>query len=244
MRLGGSQLLLALVVLWPLRQALGGPCDPAILPSPVAGSARYQERAGGLRCEGIYVARVSGTPVQLVSLTRGLLSYDLGSPGILMVALANGFAAKETSLRATGIPDQLFYQMDAILGDRAVAWPVGEVLKQRQITPDNVGVYAFRKDAGAQPIYLPVDVALEGTAPQSEAPIIATLRAIGIAFVQWRFVPEGRSASGGYTEIPVRNDRVQMVVAEGVHPIEGQLQLRWSDPVTGELRVKTFRIGD
>ena len=103
-------------------------------------------------------------------------------------------------------------------------------------------VRSFAANTG-RTIYLPVDVALQGKAPQLEAPVIATLRAIGIAVVRWRFVPEGRLASGGYTEIPVRNDRVQMVLAEGAHPTEGQLELRWSDPVTGEPRVRTFRIG-
>src|SRR5260370_40810596 len=107
----------------------------------------------------MYISPVSGTPVELVSLTHGHLSYDAAHPAVLLVSLdalpANGGA----HVRAGGIPDRLYYQMDAdIVGDHVFSWPVGDVLARQRITPEQVGVFAFYKDASAETVLLPVGI--------------------------------------------------------------------------------------
>jgi hypothetical protein len=73
-----------LMIIAPLAtSAIAGPCDIGLTPSPASGLDGYVERAGGQRCEGIYVSPVGGTYVELVSLTYGHLSYDLNRHGTL-----------------------------------------------------------------------------------------------------------------------------------------------------------------
>jgi hypothetical protein len=168
--------------------------------SPDSGPDGYLERAGGERCEGMYISPVSGSPVELVSLTRGRINYDPAHPAVLLATLASPLANGGAHVRALGIPDRLYYQMDAdITGNRAVRWPVGDVIGRRRITPDQVGVFALQKDASAETIFFTVDVAPTGAAPARDQPIVAVLRVIGVADLKSRFVPKGQQASAAYT---------------------------------------------
>ena len=53
--------------------ASAGPCEKTLSPSPDSGPDCYVARAGSARCEGMYISPVSGTPIELVSLTHGTL---------------------------------------------------------------------------------------------------------------------------------------------------------------------------
>ena len=90
--------------------AFANPCDETLSPSPTSGPDGYVERAGGERCEGMYVSPVSGTPVELVSLTRGQLSYDAAHAIVVRVSLDAAPSNGGAHLRAVGIPDGLYYR--------------------------------------------------------------------------------------------------------------------------------------
>src|SRR5216683_4982848 len=68
---------LGLVCLVTLACASAGsaepPCDPAL--RPVQGEAGYTPRRN--RCEGLYVSPISAPGLELVSLLRGKIRYDL-----------------------------------------------------------------------------------------------------------------------------------------------------------------------
>lgn len=226
------------------ERASAGPCDEALSPSPDSGPDGYRERAGGERCEGIYVSPVSGTPVELLSLTRGRLSYDLAHPVVLSVSLDSPPPNEGVHVRAVGVPDRLYYQMDAeITGDRAVSWPLGDVPLRRRITSDQVGIFAFRKNASAEIVFLPVDVTPAGVALTHDQPVVATLRAIDVADLKWRFVPKGQEATASFATVPVSGDRGDVALSAAGGPAAGILEVRWNDPGSGRSRTRTFLIG-
>jgi len=225
--------------------AFANPCDETLSPSPTSGPDGYVERAGGERCEGMYVSPVSGTPVELVSLTRGQLSYDAAHAIVVRVSLDAAPSNGGAHLRAVGIPDGLYYQMDAdLVGNRAIGWPVGDVLLRRRITPDQVGIYAFRKDSSAESVFLPVDVAPAGSAASHEQPIVAVLRVIDVTDLKCRFVPKGQGVLPSYSSVPVSGDRADFVLPPGSGPVAGTLEVRWADPSSGQNRTRTFLIGN
>jgi hypothetical protein len=89
----------------------------------------------------MYISPVSGTPIELVSLTHGYLSYDAAHPAVLLVSLDTLSANGGAHIRAVGIPDRLYYQMDTdIAGDNGFSWPVGDVLARQRITSEQVGI--------------------------------------------------------------------------------------------------------
>jgi hypothetical protein len=225
--------------------AFAEPCDRTLSPSPVTGPDGYLQRAGGERCEGIYVSPVSGTPVELVSLTRGRLSYDPAHPAVLSVTLDQTPASGGAHVRAVGIPRRLYYQMDAdIVGGRAVAWPAGDVLVRRQIMPDQLGILASRKDASSDTVFLAVDVVPTGATPAHDQPIVMLLRVVDVTDLKWRFVPKGQVASASYAPASVKGDRAEVVLPSADEPLAGTLEVRWSDPGSGKSATRTFRIGN
>jgi hypothetical protein len=106
--------------------ASAGPCQKSLSPDPIAERDGYKERDGGQRCEGIYTSPVAGESVQIVSLSQGRLSYDFGQSAPLLISLAITPAnPAPVHVRAVGIPERLYYEMDADTADgRALVWPI------------------------------------------------------------------------------------------------------------------------
>jgi len=123
--------------------AVAGPCEIGLSASPEAGQDGYGEREGGRRCEGIYVTPVGGKQVELVSLSRGRLWYDLNRSSTLQIRLSG--VSGPARVRAVGIPDGLYYQMDAVLADgQTLDWP-NDVLKNEHIGPDLLASILFAR---------------------------------------------------------------------------------------------------
>jgi hypothetical protein len=147
-------------------------------------------------------------------------------------------------VRAVGVPDRLYYQMDADITENcAFSWPIGDVLVRRRITSDQIGIFAFRKDASAETVFLPVDVTPAGATPTRDQPIVATLRAIDVADLKWRFVPKGHEATASFVAVPVSGDRGDVALPAGSGLIAGILEVHWNDPGSGRSRTRTFLIG-
>ena len=63
-------------------------------------------------------------------------------------------------VRAVGIPERLYYEMDADMPHgRALDWPIKEVVIPERIAPTDIGVYAFHAGVGGDPVLLPVTIA-------------------------------------------------------------------------------------
>jgi hypothetical protein len=134
-------------------------CDPTLAAIP--GADGYKERTNGERCEGLFFSPVSGSAIELVSLTRGPFRYDLKQQPNLSLKLAapSADAARPSHIRAVGIPLGLYYRMDAdILANQTVTWPVKEVLAPNRLTSDQIGIFAFQRDQLGRLIFYPIDV--------------------------------------------------------------------------------------
>ncbi len=224
--------------------AWAGPCAKSLAPSRIAGSDGYTERDGGQRCEGIYVSPVAGESVQIVSLTRGPLSFDASEAATLSVTLA--VIPSDTApvhVRAVGIPERLYYQMDADLPARgALSWPLGEVVQRERIAPVDIGIYAFHAGAGSTVILLPVLIATPGRPAVATQPLITIFRVQAVASPRWRFIPAGGAASA-YTPARIDDNRISLVLPADIR-LPGQLDLGWDEAGSGTSHVTSFKIGD
>jgi hypothetical protein len=241
-----SGLLVGAIVL-AQASASTDPCNKTLSPSPVVGQDGYSQRASGERCEGIYISTVAARPLELVSLMRGRLSYDVTHPVVLLVTLDTPPPDGVTHLLAVGIPEGLYYQMDAdVEGDHILKWPVNDVLAtpRRMIDPNDVGVLAFHRNASSERIYLPVDVFPAGTAPARGEAIVAVVRAINMTDLKYRFVWKTQKTPTNYSSALVKGDRAEITLSEENGPIAGTLEVRGTDTLNGEIKSNTFLIGN
>jgi hypothetical protein len=127
---------------------------------PVDGSpTSYRYRADPPRCEGIYRSPVSGNPgMALVSLTYGGVTYDPGRDQDLEISLPVE-PAEKTLIRGVGVPERLYYRLDAELDANHTAFklPLADVIaRDRQLVPEALGLYGYRMLPGGQTAFVPV----------------------------------------------------------------------------------------
>ncbi len=140
-------------------------------------------------CEGFYdKPRRAG--LDLISLTRGKLSFDPAAPGDLEIHAPGGGRLDGRSIRVRGFGlsptlsldgRTLAYQMDSVLpaGGRR-RWPVGRVLGPTELDASQIGLVAwFEGDVG--PIYVPVAVRQRSTEAVVRTPILISVRVPGYA---------------------------------------------------------------
>jgi hypothetical protein len=220
------------------------PCEKSLAPSSIAGKDGYSERDGGQRCEGIYVSPVAGESVQLVSLSQGRLSYDHAHPSTLLITLATPAANPAgIHVRAVGIPERLYYQMDADMpADHPLVWPIQDVVLREQIAPTDIGVFAFRAGPDGTPVFLPVSIGATGASASPAQSLIAVLRVGAVVSPKWRFIPTSDAAS---ERIPARIDdnRITLTLPADLR-LPGRLEFVWDEAGSGRSRVNSFSIGD
>lgn len=120
---------------------------------PAQGDLGYRVR--GERCEGLYVAEISTSALELVSLTDGPLEYSL-EVDTLMVYAATETTPGPVHLRALGRRPRTYYRMDAAPDALPFPWS-SDVLKLAGMTPDRTGMYGFTLAAG-DTTFVPVRV--------------------------------------------------------------------------------------
>jgi len=137
-----------------LAPSLTAQCDPAIKPTTNR-SLRYQDR--GNRCEGLYRSKVSSSNLRLVSFTQGIFRFKGEKEEV--ITLNTPVESEDTVfLRATGIPFDLYYRMDALLiRQKPIRWPVREVLARGSRTryARNIGLYGY-VGSNRKTTYVPV----------------------------------------------------------------------------------------
>jgi len=245
MRLLSSIAFAALAIIfldcWP---ASAGQCQKSLTPDPIAERDGYKERDGGQRCEGIYTSPVAGESVQIVSLSQGRLSYDFGQSAPLLISLAITPASPAPiHVRAVGIPERLYYEMDAdISGGRAVIWPIKEVVIPEHIAPADIGVYAFQVGNGGDPVLLPVSISARGGATASPQPLIVILRVGAVVIPRWRFISTG-GAVGQFIPASIDDNRITLTLPATLH-LPGRLELGWDEAGSGKSHITVVAIGD
>ena len=221
--------------------AMAGPCEQGLAPIP--GSDGYRERGAGARCEGLFVSPVSGAALEVVSFTDAPLRYDLGPSATLAISLTGPTPGNATvHVRAIGIPDGLFYRLDADLAPgQTLAWPVGEVLIPDRIPPEQVGVLALLRDASGRTVYLPVHAAQPGSRSTGGGLLLVLRPLAELGDPQWRYLA-GPSATP-YQALATQRNRMEIVLPAVAGSRPGIVQVVWNDPATGTSRTTRFALG-
>ncbi len=122
-----------------LHCAQQSPCDPNL---SQLGQNPEGYRLRGDRCEGIYVQPVSGSTTLLVaSFTEFFEEFD---PRDNLSVEWSSPTETPIHLRAYGLREKLYYQMDATVagGERAYLWPAG-VLNALHLAKQDIGVVGY-----------------------------------------------------------------------------------------------------
>ncbi|SRR6266851_5938807 len=200
---------LGLVCLVTLACASAGsaepPCDPAL--RPVQGEAGYTPRRN--RCEGLYVSPISAPGLELVSLLRGKIRYDLHPQARLIVQAPSSpsSGSRGIHIRAMALPLKTYYRMDATLDDtRQIEWPVGEVLFPLGLHQASIGAFGW-VETDRSSLFLPLRVTPKGSSSSSgREPIeIGVRTTTTLDRLLWRVAEESPSAQPGRWE-PVKGD--------------------------------------
>lgn len=136
------------------------PCDVSLQADN--SGVGYRMREKGLRCEGTYVAKVSGRvpgKLILVGLTRGQL--DLAADRL---ELRSGLTGQAVFLRGIGIPEKTYYRLDGVIReDGSFIWPLDEVVHRKKLSARDLGLFGFFPTARPdEPVYVPIDVGSDG----------------------------------------------------------------------------------
>lgn len=159
------------------------PCDPNVTPQKFLG---YQERGGGerARCEGMYIAQISGAPLQVVSFTRGVwppLANDVGP--LRLKPTADGSASGPSiRIEAQSLDRRIYYRLDAeVPSGKALEWPFDEVVLQPGGPGRQVGVLGYFETERGMRTLVPLNV--EG----NQGPTHLVLRpGLDLEDVRWR----------------------------------------------------------
>jgi hypothetical protein len=174
----GITLLLGFAPVCPAAAAQGGtsqdPCDPnlhQISDNPLG----YKLR--GDRCEGIYIQPVSSSSLLLASFTSLFENFDANGVERLSVNWLSP-AKTPVRLRAYGLREKLYYQMDTVIPSDKTAylWPA-TVLNSLHLSKQDVGVVGFTNfPVGGQDrtVYLPLRISdkSQKTAPGYQIVVI------------------------------------------------------------------------
>jgi hypothetical protein len=192
----------------------------AILSAP-AGSARaapacagvtstddalgFRARSNSDRCEGLYVANVSGGGVDLFSLTFGTITFGSAPHPVLVLRLDTEQAeVAETTLFSVGMCDGRRYLMEARGPAVPFFLPTASVIEPADCRPGDIGLYATRPitEAGARDVFIPVHVAIQGQPEPGRSTLeVALLPQTDLHDAYWRVTLQGHPPAA-YQRIP------------------------------------------
>jgi len=146
-------------------------------------------------------------------------------------------------VRAVGIPERLYYEMDAEMSGRhTLVWPIQEVVIPEHIAPTDVGIYAFQVGNGGNPVLLPVSVSAAGGAKASPQPLIVILRVGAVVSPRWRFVSTGGFV-GQFIPANIDDNRITITLPAALQ-LPGRLELGWDEAGSGKSHITVVAIGD
>jgi hypothetical protein len=180
----GTKLLFGIILAFPCG-VQGQVAQCATLHPLPNSSFNYRDR--GNRCEGFYVADVGATTMEPISFQQGTLGYEL-KPGTRLLVTVPG-QTQSVHVRAVAIPARTYYRMDAVLNPGAsLTWPVDDVLLPEHLTPERIGVLAW-KGSEQNKTLLPVRVENTGaTSPGSHvlSAVLTVRPSFDVQRIKWR----------------------------------------------------------
>ena len=173
------------------------------------------------RCEGFYLPQLSGS-LRVVSFTlNNALDFTWDRGTSLKVTAARP-ADHRLNLRAVSLRPDVFYRMDAAMhGSASLSWPISPYLYQRNIRPDQIGVYGWIGDERDK-TFLPVVVAEEGGGrPDTSTLTIKLQTVLELTHFRWTLLDAARavcqSRPGVDTFVDYRADmRANAIISLGL----------------------------
>jgi hypothetical protein len=196
------------------------PCDRGL--TPIRDPTGYTLR--GNRCEGLYEAPVSSTGLELVSLTRGKLRFDLDPALQLTVSAPDpGDAAPgPVRVRAVAKPLRTYYRMDAELPPtRQLSWPVRDVLWPQRLAAHRIGLFGWVERDGER-IFVPLRVGIQGERVAPGTVDLVVRSTADVERVVWRWWAESGPGPGGWRSLAgstPAGQPITIVVPEGPRAI-------------------------
>jgi hypothetical protein len=191
---------------------------------PRDGETGYHDR--GQRCEGMYVGLQSApVNVQVVSLVKGGLHYDLARDRLLYVRVPAITGLRDpVVLRGRGRESNLNWALDASLapGGRLV-WNLTDVIVREQLSSDRIGIFGQTVEhrAGfADTVFVPLAVGGSEAPEASRDSIELIVKIPGASGLRWALDPGGeqhpseRLNVDGYFRIVVPPGRAEQVALD------------------------------
>ena len=175
-----------LIGLWCCNSTLTAQCDGSIKPVSNEKIA-YKTREN--RCEGFFTSKVASNRLRLVSFTLGDFSFAAEEDEIIEIQSNE----PKLVLKAEGIPNDLFYRMDAEITGGSLKWPVKDVLLQNDRTrlARNIGLLAFREDPVLHKVFSPIKAKGKHVAgDQNTLPLLKLICTTSLVIVEWRIKGE------------------------------------------------------
>jgi hypothetical protein len=162
--------------------------------APERSELGYRQLAN--RCEGFYLPQLSGT-LRVVSFTvSDALGFTWNEGTILRVTSVTP-ADHPLNLRAVSLRPNVFYRMDAVVhGNASLSWPISPYLYQRNIRPNQIGVYGWVGDE-REKTFWPVVVTEEGTGRPVPSTLTLKLQTVlDLTHFRWTLLDAARAGCG------------------------------------------------
>jgi hypothetical protein len=169
-------------------------CDRGL--TPIRDPTGYTAR--GNRCEGLYESPVSSTGLELVSLTRGKLRFELDPALQLTVSAPDPGDAAPGPVRVRAVAKRLrtYYRMDAELPpSRQLSWPVRDVLWPEGLGAERIGLFGWVERDGER-IFVPLRLAPQGQPIVPGTVELVVRSTADVERVVWRWMAEGGPSPG------------------------------------------------
>ena len=160
----------------------------------------YRERNG--RCEGFYVANVSGLGIELVSFTYGKISYASNSNEKLKVSTNPLKDFSHISIRGANFSMDRNYRLDLEMrpGSQATV-PIAEVIEPNQISSAKLGLYGFVEKDGFKyfvPV-IPISV-LSGRGLEQSKLLLSLASNVDVKSMVWSYAGSQFDRCGKYSD--------------------------------------------
>lgn len=161
----------------------------------------YRKRDG--RCEGFYVANVSGFAIDVISLTQGPILFAMNSNEKLKISTLPLEGFEFIEVQGVNVSMQKNYRLDLILSRGQVAIiPVRDVIEPNRVEPSKLGLLGFVEKSGFK-YFVPVIPASElvHRATKDENIKLSLSSNIDLRTFTWRYAKALEGICGEYSQM-------------------------------------------
>ncbi|GGD82331.1 hypothetical protein GCM10011514_52970 [Emticicia aquatilis] len=159
-----------------------------VLQNAEQGKFGYQKRTSDERYEGLFKTQISGSIIEVVSVTQGDIEYQMNSNEVLRVALPKIQNIKETKITGVSYGINMNYQIDMVINDgKSKQIPLREVILPQRISSNNLGIFGYIELPNSEMEYVPVIVSSKLNPTQNSEIKIKLASNVKISQVKWKY---------------------------------------------------------